>query len=688
MQQLPPAGSRVAFYSRYSTALQNFSSIEGQERQNAAFAAKQGWIEAGRYSDAERSGTTTMGRQGLFKMLAAAERGEFDVLLMEDIDRASRDAADMHRIAKDLEELDITLCTVVGGVVTDMELAFKAVQNQQYVKQNAFKSKRGQENLVAGGRISGSVAYGYRKVLKFDDKGEPVNGLREIDPQTSLVVRRIHEDFDAGKTTFEICKALNAEGVPSPKGKLWRPGALLGNKRGGLGILRNPIYIGEFQFRKTKRKRRRDKIKTRFTAQSERIIVQHPDLAILDRDLWDRNQARLTEAFDRPFHAKRKVEYLFTGKVFCGSCGSACIVSDGKFVCTGRQQFGVCKNTRRVFREALEESVLGRMKQHLLGPDLLGPCLVAYRDETERALSEYAIKSAGDTARLREVEQRIANLMTQLGAASEASLASQMLLGEIERLGAEKSRLEHQVKLAPRPLGPALDDDTIIQRIGATLDDLQQALQRDDREASRSREIVRGLVDRLVLSPTPGSETDGRGAGDVTVTVHGPLASLIDLADLSIDRVTKHGHRPTFILDNATSVWRFSYVLRWRDTRLDTVFADLPILSRMLDEADAPVPMWKMIGTLSWYDSLSGKPPARTPEQRARNAVAYLQAHGFTRSVNMRSADSGYVWNIRGLSDEEWKDRIANPPMTRTIPMIRIGAPEATVVVVGPKAGD
>jgi DNA invertase Pin-like site-specific DNA recombinase len=646
---------------------------------------KQRWVETGRYSDAERSGTTTMGRQGLFQMLAAAERHEFDILLVEDIDRASRDAADMHRIAKDLEELDIVLCTVVGGVVSDMELAFKAVQNQQYVKQNAFKSKRGQENVVANGRMSGSVAYGYRKVLKFDSKGEPINGLREIDPKTSAIVVRIHEDFDAGKTTFEICKTLNAEGIPSPKGKLWRPGSLLGNRHGGLGILRNPIYRGEFQFRKTQRKRRKDRIRTRFTAISERIVVQHSDLAIVDPDLWDRNQARLTEAFDRPFYTKRKVEYVFTGKVFCGRCGCTSIVSDGKFVCTGHQQNGVCDNTRRVWREAVESSVLGRIKQHLLSADLLGPCLEAYREESERALADHAALTEGGTARLREIGQQIANLMIQLGASGEASFSSQMLLAEVDRLGAEKARLEHQIKLAPRPSLPALGTDTIIERIGLTLDDLQQALQLDDREASRARELVRGLIDRLVLSPTPDSKTDGRGAGDMTVTAEGPLAALIDLADLSIDRVTKHGRRPTFILDNATSVWRFSYVLEWRDTRLSVVRADMPILSKLLDEADVPVTFDAFVAALKGAGAASGGDYARSPQQRARNAVAYLQAQGFTRCINMRSVSTGYVWNDRGLSDDEWKARIANPPMTQTIPAIRIGAPEATVVVIGPR---
>ena len=274
--------------------------------------------------------------------------------------------------------------------------------------------------------------------------------------------------------------------------------------------------------------------------------------------------------------------------------------------------------------------------------------------------------------------------MTQLGAAGEASFASQMLLNEVERLGIEKSRLEHQIRLTPRPLGAALDTDTIVTRIGDTLENLGEALQGEDREASRARELVRGLVERLVLTPTPGS-TDGRGAGDMTVTVEGSLAALIDLADISIDRVAKHGHRPMFILDNASSVWRFSYVLPWRDPRLSAVYADLPIISEMLDEASVPVPMWRIVGRLGWMDSAAGKTSDQTEEQRARNALAYLQARGFVRAVNMRSVNSGYVWNISGLSDEEWKKRVADPPMTQTIPMIRIGGPEAVAVTVGPR---
>ncbi len=688
MRAMPPPGSRVAIYSRFSTDRQKQTSIEGQERVCGSYAADRQWPEFKRFSDSERSGTTTMGRAGLFEMLAAADRGEFDVLLVEDIDRTSRDAADMHQIAKELDELDIVICTVAGGVVTNIELAFKAVQNEEFIKQNVQKSKRGQELAVSQGRMSGSIPYGYQKVVKLDGRGDPINGLREKHPERAAIVQRIHIEFDAGRTTFEICATLNAEGVPGPKGKDWRPGALLGNRNGGLGILRNPIYIGEYQFRKTSRRRRKGRMKTRFTAQSERMITQHPELAIIDRDLWDRNQSRLAENVDRPFHTKRKVEYVFTGKVRCGVCQSTCIVSDGKYVCTGRQQKGICSNPRRVPREAVETSIFNRIKVHVLNTAVLGPALSAFRDEVERARADHAAMVVSQGGRLKEIDQRIANLMVQLGGAGDASFASQLLLAELERLGAEKRGLERQVKQAPPPPPVAGDVEAIIAAISRTLDDLHAALQADDAEASRAKELLRGLITQIVLVPTPGSVTDGRGAGDMTVTVEGPMAALIDLASFSVDRVAKHGHRPMFILDDANSVWNFSYVLEWRDPRLATVRADLPIIGRLLDEADVPVSMVAMAKALGDAGTTTGPDADRTPEQRARNAVAYLQTQGFTRCVNMRGSDTGYVWNDRGISDAQWKARIAEPPMAQTIPAMRISPPEAVVVVVGPPRAD
>lgn len=190
-------------------------------------------------------------------------------------------------------------------------------------------------------------------------------------------------------------------------------------------------------------------------------------------------------------------------------------------------------------------------------------------------------------------------------------------------------------------------------------------------------------MSRVVLTPTPGTPTDGRGAGDVTVTVEGPLAALIDLAAIDIKRVTKDAPRPMYSLDNAIAGWRFSYVLPWRDPRLATVYGDLPLLTGLLDHADVPVTMAAFATALDTAGAVGEEGAAQSGAQRARNAVAYLQAKGFTRCVNLKTDHTGYVWKDESLTDEEWKARVTTPPMTKVLPPLRISPPEAVVVVVG-----
>jgi DNA invertase Pin-like site-specific DNA recombinase len=177
MSFLPPPGSRVVIYARYSTNMQTFKSIEDQVAICRKYAERHEWEVVAVYHDAERSGTTLVGRDGFFEMMAAAERGEFTVVVVEDVDRLSRNAADTHSLFQELNDLDITVFTVSSGPVSDTDIAFKAVQNSQYVKQLAQKTRRGQEGTVRSGRISGSVAYGYKKAFLPDGK----NGHRVID---------------------------------------------------------------------------------------------------------------------------------------------------------------------------------------------------------------------------------------------------------------------------------------------------------------------------------------------------------------------------------------------------------------------------------------------------------------------------------------------------------------------------
>ncbi len=694
MSALPPPGTRYAVYARYSTGHQTFKSIEDQLTLCRAYAERQGWVEVGAYHDAERSGTTVIGRSGLFAMLAAADRGEFTVILVEDLDRLSRSASGTHGMLEEMEALDIVVCTVSSGVVSDMEVAFKAAQNARYVKGQAEKTRRGQEGTVKDGRISGQPAYGYRMVLALNGK----NGQREPDPVQAAVVRRIMTDYVAGMTPLEIAKALNAEGVPGPRGGPWLPGAIYGNRDVGTGVLRNRLYVGVNEWGRTVTKHNRHKgtSKAKVTPQGERLIIPVPHLRIVEDDLFQAVQDRIESrrVASSSFRGRRRPDYLLSGLIRCGVCGKAYAVVSDKLSCIGSAREGTCDNRRRVAREDLEDLVLRGLKGRLLKPELIEPYLAEYRAEIERANAELAARTEAGAAHLKEVERQIANIMDTVRDGRVQGLAGELMMKELERLEAERQRFERQTKVKPRPAPAPLEAEAVVARLDAMLDDLRLALAGDDREAARARDTLRGLIERVTISPIELDRIDKRGQGPVRVTVEGPLSGLVDRAD--DNGVILHSSHPGRTLDPATGSFRYYVDYVPEDNRLDAqTYADLSVFARLLDDADVPVTRRKIIHALVQAD---GYDPDWTPDYgpnspfvlRALNVIRYLKKAGDVRAVALDPARSGHVWNHIQRSDDDWKARAMAAPAPvpegahGDFPIVRISAPEAFVVVIGP----
>ena len=680
---LPTVGARVLLYARYSTKNQDFKSIEGQLSLCRAYAAKYGWIVVGEHHDAERSGTTTVGRSGLFAAMAAVENGECEAFLVEDVDRLSRDAADTHHLARMLEENDVALCSVSNGVIGDMELGFAAIQNQQYVRNNVEKVKRGQRYVVESGRISGSIAFGYAKVHKIDDRAKPINGIWKVDKVGSKIVQRIFLDYDAGVSTIAICSKLNADKVPGPGGKLWRPGALTGSGPYGTGILRNRLYIGEFVWGRTSRKRRQGRMKTRATADTERMVHAHPELAFVERDLFDRVQERVTRAHQYPLNARRKAEYPLSGKFRCTWCGNPCVLLNGRLGCTGRARMGVCENSRRVPREDVEEALFRKLPEHLLVPTLLDHVLEAYRTEAERALAEHAGRQEDHGRRIAEIDQRVANLLQNIGSEASDEQVNQVIKQEIGRLIAEKQRLERDLKNKPRAIGLAMDTDTVIARIRARLGELRQTLASDDRMAARAREVLRSLIDRVDIEPVPDTDVDGRGAGPVRLTVYGRMAELLSLADIPVDRAIQLGKGMETELDDAIVAFTFSFVLPYRNPRRRQTLADVEVVARVLDRVAVPATKQELTKALTDEGHLLDPAESKSTESRLRYALEYLAARRLARAIRIGPKLSGWVWDHLALTDEEWKALAADPPKMLPLPPLKVEAPQASVAVVG-----
>jgi site-specific DNA recombinase len=249
---------RAAYYARYSTDGQEADSIDRQFMVCDAIAKREAFTHAARhrFSDPETSGGTPR-RIGYSAMLAAAVRGEFDVLVAEDISRLWRNMEMQTRDINELLELRISIVTQAEDTRREndlMMLNLKGSMNENNRKEIGRRVRNKMELLAKSGRPAGGRAYGYTP------GSQSGTGQIEINEPQAETVRRIFEWRAAGWSGKRIAQELNAQMIPAP-GAAWKRNnsarspkrtdgewvrtAIIGDVRRGTGILKNPVYKGD-----------------------------------------------------------------------------------------------------------------------------------------------------------------------------------------------------------------------------------------------------------------------------------------------------------------------------------------------------------------------------------------------------------------------------------------------------------
>ena len=323
---------KVALYARYSSDNQRDASIADQLRVCRTHAEKQGWSIVEEYTDHAISGASLM-RPGIQALIADAQRGRFQIVLAEAMDRLSRDQEDIAGVFKRMNYAGVRIVTLSEGEVSHLHVGLKGTMNALFLKDLAEKTHRGLRGRVEQGKSGGGNAYGYDVVRKLDANGEPIRGDRTINSQEAEVVRRIFRDFAAGLGPRAIAFRLNDEGISAPGSGAWGFSTINGNRLRGTGILNNEMYVGRLVWNRQRFIKDPDtgKRQARPNPDSEWVIQEVPELRIVDQDLWDAVKARQasvsasrdTRDTSSPdhFREKRRPRYLFSGLSKCGCCG-------------------------------------------------------------------------------------------------------------------------------------------------------------------------------------------------------------------------------------------------------------------------------------------------------------------------------------------------------------------------------
>lgn len=390
---------RAAIYARYSSELQNDRSVDDQIALCTDFAGRNGYTISASYDDRARTGTTTIGREGLQRLILDARAGRFDTVIVEALDRLSRDTEDLAGLHKRLTFAGVDIVTVHDGRADALQVGIRGLMSTLFIADLRHKTRRGLAAVVGDGRHAGGRAYGYRAV-----PGQP--GKLAVVADEAAVVRRIFADYVAGRSPRDIAAALNAEGVTPPRGARWVASTINGNLARGHGIIQNALYAGDIIWNKTRSVRDPDTGRRIFRGnpESEWKRAHDPALIIIAPDDWRAAQVeKLARGHTQPTPFRRRKRIL-SGLLRCGCCGGGMTLKDvrptsRRIVCSTWRESGACTNSRVYHLNPIEQAVIDGMLDRLRSPAALVAYVAALQadrrgEATRRAGAERAVTRA------------------------------------------------------------------------------------------------------------------------------------------------------------------------------------------------------------------------------------------------------------------------------------------------------
>ena len=471
MPEIPVVALRLAIYARVSTEEQREGlNIDSQVSELERFSRDKTWPIVGVYKDDGWSGGM-MERPELDRLRDDAQKGMFDAVLINDVDRLARDVAHLGVIKRDLERKGIRVifrklpsdASPTNNLMVNILGSFAEFERELI----SDRTRRGRRHKVEVRKqyLGSNTAYGYRYTPM--DRIAKKEGILEIAPEEAIVVRQMFEWVDReGLSAKRVLNRLNELKIPPKKSApLWAKSSVL-------RILHCETYAGVWHYNKfqsceprnptaSPRYRKRAKCSLRERPRSEWLPLELPEsLRIVPRERWDRVQRQITSniAFSP---RNEKHAYLLKGLIQCGACGARYCGDPGKgkfyYRCIAR-----CKKLPTIREDALNEAVKRAVAEIILKPAvILEPLrqLEAAHVHEAKQKKETAVDIEQEEKRLAAEEERILE-------AYRTSIISPLQLGQqLEKLKArravldlQRSEVESEATMPPKQVEQAVMD--------------------------------------------------------------------------------------------------------------------------------------------------------------------------------------------------------------------------------------
>ena len=212
---------RAAIYCRRSIKvdpLDQTNSLEVQRADCERYCQGKKWdIIPEHYDDAGISGATER-RPAYQRLIADCKAGKIDVVVVYRYDRLSRSLVHFSKVLMGLDRRGIMLVSTSQNIDTStptgrlmVNIIASFAQYERETISERIKSYNAHRKAIGG--ISNSVPYGFKRESSM---------RAVVDPPALDVIIRCYREKIKGATFDEICEDLNADGIRTPNGFLWK----------------------------------------------------------------------------------------------------------------------------------------------------------------------------------------------------------------------------------------------------------------------------------------------------------------------------------------------------------------------------------------------------------------------------------------------------------------------------------
>ena len=473
----------IAAYCRVSTdKADQLNSLEAQKEFFSEYTKRTGDTLVRLYADEGISGTKIKNRKEFLRMMADAEHGLFEMVVVKDISRFARNTVDLLQNVRKLKSLGIETQFLTANMTSmgnsEFVLTIFGALAQEESANTSKRVKFGKKMNAEKGRVP-NIVYGYDKTI-----GDYFN--LTINQEEAQVVRQIYQWYTKeGYGAAKIANMLNEKGLKTKRNCKWSQNATC-------RILTNELYTGKIINGKqevsdflTGQRKEKD--------ETEWIVVERPELRIIDDETYEQAQGILRSRHDafNISHERQSNKHLFSTLIKCKECGWSFrrTVRTYKntyvrWVCSGHNGRGAdsCPNAIAVDEneliEVLQEYFAEILKQKKkVIRYVVGEFQRVYKAKDENL--EYEKKLTAQLSKLQKIRQKYMDMY------ADDLISREELNEKIGGMRKEIERLENELKMVSYHLTKGEQLEAVLNSTFQQIEDIADVRQMTNEQLKR-----------------------------------------------------------------------------------------------------------------------------------------------------------------------------------------------------------